>query len=271
MKEYKFDVAEQTEKCIAWIRDFFNKNGNASTRCVIGISGGKDSTVVAALLAKALGPSRVIGVMLPCGNQVDIADSKRVIDNLGIDSYEINIGPAYDALTEQMRVVSKNGEPFPSDGYSTNTPARLRMSALYGVAALVGNAMVANTCNRSEDCEGYSTLFGDSAGSFAPISHLTTEEVIAIGDYLGLPHELTHKTPTDGMSLNDDGSLKSDEDKLGFTYEEVNRVIRLGDEATPHFEEIVKKYKSSNFKLKLIQVEYYDPGLPDYFLEKYGI
>lgn len=271
MEKYFFDVAKQTENCIAWIKDFFIKSGNASTRAVIGISGGKDSTVVAALLAKALGPSRVIGVMLPCGNQVDIADSKKVIDNLGIDSYEINIGPAYDALTEQMRVVSKNGEPFPSDGYSTNTPARLRMSALYGVAALVGNAMVANTCNRSEDCEGYSTLFGDSAGSFAPISHLTTEEVIAIGDYLGLPHELTHKTPTDGMSINDDGSLKSDEDKLGFTYEEVNRVIRLGDESVPHFEEIVKKYKSSNFKLKLIQVEYYDPDLPDYFLGKYGI
>lgn len=262
MKEYKFDVAEQTEKCIAWIRDFFNKNGNASTRSVIGISGGKDSTVTAALLVKALGPSRVIGVMLPCGTQVDIADSKKVIDNLGIDSYEINIGPAYDALTEQMRVVSKNGEPFPNDGYSTNTPARLRMSTLYGVGAILGNCRVANTCQISENLNGYSTLWGDSCGDFAPIELFTTEEVIAIGDYLGLPHELTHKKPTDGMSLNDDGSLKGDEDKLGYSYEECNRLIRLGDTSVPHFEQIMKQYHQCHFKMELIHIPHYNPDLP---------
>ena len=271
MKDYYFDVAKQTESCVNWIRDWFNANGNASTRSVIGISGGKDSTVTAALLVKALGAQRVVGVMLPCGNQVDIADSKKVIENLGIDSYEINIGDTYKALTEQMRVVSKNGDAFPPDGYSTNTPARLRMAALYGVGAILGNCRIANTCNRSEDCEGYSTYGGDSFNDFAPINHLTTEEVIAIGDYLGLPHELTHKTPTDGMSVNADGSLKSDEDKLGFTYEEVNRVIRLGDTSVANFDEIVAKYKSSKFKLENIQLPYYDPELPDYFLENFGI
>lgn len=267
MKEYKFDVTEQTEKCIAWIRDFFNKNGNASTRSVIGISGGKDSTVVAALLAKALGPDRVIGVMLPCGNQVDIADSKKVIDNLGIDSYEINIGPAYDALTEQMRVVSKNGEPFPSDGYSTNTPARLRMSALYGVGAILGNCRVVNTGNLSEGVSFYYTIFGDHSGDFAPIELFTTEEVMAIGDYLGIPYELVHKKPSDGMSLKDDGTLKGDEEKLGYSYEEVNRLIRLGDESVPNFEKIMKQHNGSKFKEHLIHFPHYEPNLPNWFLK----
>ena len=265
MKEYKFDVAEQTEKCIAWIRDFFNKNGNASTRSVIGISGGKDSTVVAALLAKALGPSRVIGVMLPCGNQVDIADSKKVIDNLGIDSYEINIGPAYDALTEQMRVVSKNGEPFPSDGYSTNTPARLRMSALYGVGAILGNCRVVNTGNLSEGVQFYYTIYGDHSGDFAPIELFTTEEVMAIGDYLGIPYDLVHKAPSDGMSLREDGTLKSDEEKLGVSYSDINRVIRLGDENLESFETIMNNYNRSKFKEALIHFPHYEPDLPNYF------
>ena len=145
-----------------------------------------------------------------------------------------------------------------------NLPPRLRMSAIYAVSQSC-NGRVVNTCNLSEDWVGYSTRYGDSVGDFSPLSHFTVTEVKQIGKYLGLPINLVDKVPSDGLSG------KTDEDNLGFTYEEVNRVIRLGDETVPHFEEIVKKYKSSNFKLKLIQMEYYDPGLPDYFLEKYGI
>ena len=267
MEEYGFNLKEQTENCVAWIKEWFAKNGNESTKAIVGISGGKDSSVVAALLVEALGKDRVIGVMLPCGKQVDIADSKKLIEHLGITSYEVNIGDAYNALTEQLRSVSKNGGPFPTEMYSTNTPARIRMTTLYGVGAIIGNCRVANTCNRSEDVVGYATFYGDSAGDFAPINHFTTEEVIQIGDYLGLPRELTHKTPTDGMSLNDDGSLKSDESKLGCTYKEINNVIRLKDTTEPHFDDIVNKYNGSKFKLDILQIPYYDPKLPDYFIQ----
>lgn len=265
MKEYYFDVVKQTESCVNWIREWFNANGNAATRAVIGISGGKDSTVTAALLVKALGAHRVVGVMLPCGNQVDIADSKKVIENLGIDSYEINIGDTYKALTEQMRVVSKNGDAFPPDGYSTNTPARLRMAALYGVGAILGNCRVVNTGNLSEGVQFYYTIYGDHSGDFAPIEQFTTEEVMAIGDYLGMPYDLVHKTPSDGMSLKEDGTLKGDEEKLGVSYSDINRVIRLGDESLESFETIMNNYNRSKFKEVLIHFPHYEPDLPNYF------
>lgn len=261
MKGYVFDVEKQTENCIAWIRDWFEKNGNIATRAVVGISGGKDSTVTAALLAKALGPERVFGVLMPCGEQVDISDSYKVVENLGIPYTVKNIGKMYEAITEELRDLAPNGSTALPDTYSTNTPARCRMVTLYGVGAMLGNCRVVNTCQISENINGYSTLWGDSVGDFAPIEMFTTEEVIAIGDYLGVPYELTHKKPTDGMSLNDDGTLKGDEDKLGYSYEECNRLIRLGEKVS-HFDEIMKKYKSSKFKMELIHIPHYNPELP---------
>ena len=270
MKEYYFDVEKQTDACVAWIRDWFKNNGNDSTRAVIGISGGKDSTVTAALLCKALGVERVVGVLMPCGTQVDIADSQKVVKALGIKAYTVNIGETYNALTNAIRDVASNGTPFPTEQYSTNTPARLRMATLYGIGATIGNCRVVNTCNFSEDAVGYATYGGDGFNDFAPINHFTTEEVIAIGDYLGIPYELTHKKPTDGMSLNDDGTLKGDEDKLGFTYEEINKVIRFG-EKTKHYDDIVAKFKACRFKLDNIQLPFYNPDLPNYFLENFGI
>jgi len=138
------------------------------------------------------------------------------------------------------------------------------------VAAQVGFGLVVNTCNRSEDVVGYSTLFGDSAGTFSPVCKLTTEEVIAIGDALGVPRDLTHKLPTDGMSLNADGTLMGDEVKLGVTYHEINQIIRTG-EKTPNFDKVMKLYQRSNFKLDLIHMPGYDPGLRDYFLENFGL
>lgn len=264
LNKYHFDVAAQTTGCIKWIREWMKNNGNPSTRVIIGISGGKDSTVTAALLTEALGKERVIGVMLPCGNQVDIEDSKKVIEHLGIKSLEVNIGEVYDALTKAIRPVAENGSVFPTDAYTTNTPARIRMTTLYGIGAILGNCRVVNTCNLSENINGYATLWGDSVGDFAPIDLFTTEEIMAIGDYLGLPHGLVHKKPTDGMSLNDDGSLKGDEEKLGYSYEECNKIIRL-DERGEHFEHILKQYHSCRFKLELISIPHYDPELPVYY------
>lgn len=265
--EYNFDVEKYAKECIDWTREHVNAI-SPKAKIVIGISGGKDSSCCAAILCAALGKDRVLGVMMPNGKQVDIDDSKKVIAHLGIESMEININAAVTGLTDEIK--SKFAGAELNQGYLTNTPARIRMTTLFGIAAQLGDALVVNTCNRSEDVVGYSTLFGDSAGVFSPICKLTTEEVIAIGDYLGLPNELTHKTPTDGMSLNADGTLMGDEAKLGVTYHEINTVIRTG-EKTPNYEKVLSLYKRSNFKLDIIRMPGYDPKLYDYFAENYGL
>lgn len=265
--EYNFDVAKQAEQCVAWAREHVNAI-NPNAVAVIGISGGKDSSCVAAIMKAALGKERVLGILMPNGDQVDIDDSKSLVECLDIPSMEINIADAVKGLEGQI-VKQFPGQPL-NQGYLTNTPARIRMTTLFGVAAQINNGLVVNTCNRSEDVVGYSTLFGDSAGTFSPVCKLTTEEVIAIGDYLGLPENLTHKTPTDGMSLNTDGSLMGDEAKLGVTYHEINTIIRTG-EKTEHYDKVLGLYKRSKFKLDIIRMPGYQPGLYDYFNEEFGL
>lgn len=192
------------------IKDYFVKNGNKNTKAIIGISGGKDSTVAAALLVRALGPERVLGVLMPCGKQTDISDSYRVVETLGIPHIEVNIGQTMGYLTEAIPN-DLFGQNNPA--YFTNTPARLRMTTLYGVAALVGGRVI-NTGNASELYVGYTTKYGDLAGDFAILKNYYVRDVIAIGDALDeIPSELIHKTPGDGMSG------KTDEDNMGFTYE----------------------------------------------------
>ena len=210
---------KESEKVIQWIRDYFAENGKGC-KAVIGVSGGTDSSVVAALLVKALGKENVIGVMLPRGKQHDIDVSYQLVEYLGIPHYEINIDEPVSAL---KRLVGEafDRDPDEVDAYKTNTPARIRMSVLYGVSALVGGR-VANTCNLSEDYVGYSTKFGDAAGDFSPISSFTKTEVRELGRELGLPSIFVDKIPEDGMSG------KSDEEKLGFTYEVLDRYIRTG-------------------------------------------
>ena len=237
-----------TRNVVNWTKAILEKN--RQTKVVIGISGGKDSSVVAAICAKAIGPENVIGVMMPCGIQKDIGDSQKLIDFLGIKSTTVNIGNAFNDLCNAINL----GVELSYDT-KTNLPARLRMSTLYAVAQTVGG-FVANTCNLSEDTVGYATLYGDNAGSFAPISKLTTEEVMEIGDDLGLPFELVHKVPIDGLQP------KTDEDKLGFTYHEVNELIRKGIKG-PHFEKIMDMYRKNKFKLDIVRIPYFDPHLPN--------
>lgn len=237
-----------TRNCVNWTKAILEKN--RQTKVALGISGGKDSSVKAAICAKAIGPENVIGVMMPCGVQKDIADSQKLIDFLGIKSVTVNIGPAFETLCNSMNL----GVELSYDTL-TNLPARLRMSTLYAVAQTYG-AFVANTCNLSEDTVGYATLYGDNAGSFAALSKLTTEEVMEIGDDLGLPYELVHKVPIDGLQP------KTDEDKLGFTYHEVNELIRKGIKG-PHFEKIMDMYRKNKFKLDIVRIPCFDPHLPN--------
>ncbi len=234
-------MSKVREDVIRWIRDWFETNGKGCN-AVIGLSGGKDSTVVAALCAEALGKERVIGVLMPNGIQPDIEDSREVVKFLGIKYYEINIQRAVEGLSAELK---KAGIEI-SEQTRINLPPRIRMSTLYAVSQS-NNGRVANTCNLSEDWIGYSTRYGDAAGDFAPLGNLTVQEVRKLGAELGLPAHLVQKTPSDGLCG------KSDEDKIGFTYEVLDKYIRTGvckDAQTK--EKIDRMYKMNRFKLEPI-------------------
>jgi NAD+ synthase len=227
----------KTQDCINWIRDYFKDNPDG--KAIIGISGGKDSTIAAALCVEALGADRVIGVMMPNGVQSDIKDAVEVCQSLDIFSLEVNMENAYEDIRDAIgtallnkHTISPYEKVYSNNMIRTNLPARLRMATLYAVAALYPNSRVVNTCNRSEDYVGYSTKFGDAADDFSPLGNLTVREVLEVGDELGLPKHLVHKAPSDGMCG------KTDEDNLGFTYEQLDDYI-LGTGAVD--EEAVKK------------------------------
>ena len=209
-------------KIIDWIKEYFIKNG-PECKAVIGISGGKDSTVAAALLCKALGPNRVIAVQMPQGFQYDIDVSNEVIDYLEItEHYNINIGSAcqeiFLSLPNDIRIQPQ---------VTSNVPARVRMNILYAIAAS-RHGRVVNTCNRSEDYVGYSTKFGDAAGDFSILSNYTATEVKEIGIELGLPKNFIEKPPEDGLSG------LTDEETLGFSYDVLDNFLLNG--ITPPYE-----------------------------------
>ncbi len=235
-----FNVEKVTNECIAWIRDFFETNGR-DCNAIVGISGGKDSSVVAALCVAALGKERVIGVLMPQGEQHDIDCAHALVEHLDIKNYTVNIKAAveglYTALPEDMEI---------SNQARVNLPPRIRMATLYAVGQS-NNGRVANTCNLSEDYVGYSTRYGDAAGDFSPLSHLTVAEIKQIGSFLGLPDSLVNKTPIDGLCG------KTDEDNLGFTYAVLDKYIRTGvceDAVTK--QRIDTMHKNSRFKLELM-------------------
>lgn len=235
---------KESEKVIEWIKQYFKDNGK-DCNAIIGISGGCDSSVTAALLVKALGKDRVIGVLMPNGDQYDIDCSYQLVKFLDIKYYVININKPYLELTNEidtkLKIDSKS-----YDIYRTNTPSRLRMVTLYGISGLF-NGRVANTCNLSEDYVGYSTKFGDSAGDFSPISNFTKTEVRELGEELGLPKNLIYKVPEDGMSF------KSDEEKLGFTYEVLDKYIRTGEIDDLKIKEKIDKMHLANLhKIQLM-------------------
>ncbi|MBQ7325418.1 MAG: NAD(+) synthase [Clostridia bacterium] len=235
-----FDALKVKNDCVNWIREFFEKNGKGCN-AVLGISGGKDSSIVAALCVEALGKDRVIGVLMPCGVQHDIDCAYRVVNHLGIKHYVVNIQAAVEgvksAIPEELTL---------SEMSIVNLPPRIRMSTLYAVSQSC-NGRVANTCNLSEDWVGYSTRYGDSVGDFSPLSRLTVAEVKQIGYLLDLPRDLVDKIPIDGLCG------KTDEDNLGFTYAELDRYIRTGEIEDLAKKEIIdRKHRMNLFKLELM-------------------
>jgi len=244
-----FDAKRVKDGCVQWIRSWFEENG-PGCNAVIGISGGKDSSVVAALCVEALGRERVIGVTMPNGVQTDIADSIRLIEHLGIKRYDVNIGASFDALMAEVE--AKLGHEASSQTRINMAP-RLRMTALYAISQS-NNGRVANTCNLSEDWVGYSTRYGDAAGDFSPLGGLTVAEVVAVGKVLGLPVDLVEKTPSDGLCG------KTDEDNLGFTYAVLDRYIRTGVCEDPAAKALIdRKHVMNLFKLK--PIPHFEPEL----------
>ena len=237
----KRDYAKIGQDCIVWIREWFEKNGPASP-AVIGISGGKDSTTVAALCVKALGKDRVFGVLMPDGVQKDIDVSKRVVEYLGIRHAVIDIHNSVEAV--KASVASGVENPAFNTQSLTNIPPRIRMTTLYAVSQTM-NGRVSNNCNRSENYVGYSTIFGDAAGDFSPLANLTVAEIKEIGKALGLPSEFVEKVPADGLSD------RTDEDAFGFTYEQLDTLILTGFCENEEIQEKIEKRHAANlFKLR---------------------
>ena len=233
-----FDAVKVKDECVQWIRDFFEENG-PGCNAVLGISGGKDSSIAAALCVEALGKDRVIGVLMPCGEQHDIDMAYMLVNHLDIKHYVVNIKDAIEGLKGSM--------PLELSTQSlTNMPPRIRMTTLYAVSQSC-NGRVVNTCNLSEDWVGYSTRYGDAAGDFSPLCNLTVQEVKEIGRLLNLPDVLIDKVPIDGLCG------KTDEDNLGFTYAELDRYIRTGEiEDMAKKERIDTLHKRNLFKLQLM-------------------
>lgn len=247
-----FDAKKVKDQCVQWIRDWFEQNGKGCN-AVLGISGGKDSSVCAALCVEALGKERVIGVTMPNGVQPDIEDSNRLIRHLGIRHYCVNIGSSFEALMKEVE--ARLGHEA-SAQTRINMAPRLRMTALYAVSQS-NNGRVVNTCNLSEDWVGYSTRYGDAAGDFSPLGGLTVQEVVAIGKILGLPIDLVEKAPSDGLTG------KTDEDNLGFTYAELDRYIREGIiEDADKKANIDRRHRINLFKLRLMPA--FDPEIDCY-------
>lgn len=242
-----FDPSKATTATVEWIRDWFDRNGKGCN-AIIGISGGKDSSIVAALCVEALGKDRVIGVLMPNGEQSDIDMALMLVDHLGIRHHIINIASAFNGIVDEM----ENAGVEVSKDSIINLPPRLRMSTLYAVGQS-NNGRVINTCNLSEDWVGYSTRYGDSAGDMSPVCNFTTAEIRAMGRELGVPSVLIEKTPSDGLSG------MSDEEKLGFTYEVLDRYIRTGEIDDPATKERIDTLHERNlFKLRYMDCFKYE-------------
>lgn len=245
---HNFDAKAQLPGLLDWMRARMEDCGGATA--VVGISGGKDSSVVAALCREAYGAERVLGVLMPDGEQPDIDYSRALVELLGLPNRTLNIRAAVRGVLDEMERAGLEA----SRQTAVNLPSRVRMATLYAVAQSVERGVVVNTSNLSEDWVGYCTIYGDSAGAFSPLGMYTTEEVIALGRALGLPERFLVKPPSDGLTG------LTDEDNLGFSYHAVNEYVRTGVCDPAVRERIDAKHRASRFKFRTLPV--YHNGLP---------
>ena len=245
---YIFNAEHAANACVQWIRDWFWEKGE-ECYAVIGISGGKDSAVVAGLCKEALGPDRIIGVMLPDGIQSDINDSRKIIDLLGIHGVEYNIADTVNVMIANMKSLNRltcdfNITDIFTEQSTANLPSRIRMSALYLIAETF-NGRVSNNSNLSKNWIGNNIIYGNTAGDFNPISDFTISEVIEIGRVIGIPEKFLMKPSANGISGN------TDEERLGFTYAILDRYLRTGEIDDPKIKNLIDSMHERNqFKLE---------------------
>ena len=251
MSAYHFDAEAARDNLVGEIRRTAREQG--FDRVVLGISGGKDSTVTAALCARALGRENVYGIMLPDGVQKDISDSRRVCEALGIRRRVVNIGKMHEALRE---ATDQNGPYAGEDGFSVpfsrlsdiNVGPRLRMTVLRYIAQAIGGRL-AGTGNLSEITVGYCTKDGDTSCDFGVLGALTSVEVVAVGLTMPeLPRDLVEKTPADGLSG------RSDEENLGVSYRDIHRYIRLGTCGDAAVDEKIRQKEAANMHKRRMPV-----------------
>lgn len=236
------DYVEIKDRCVQWIRDWFDRNGSGCC-AVLGMSGGKDSTVAAALCAEALGPGRVVGVAMPADGQ-GLNGADEICRYLGIKYICVPIG---GIIREFSAIPEVSGADLVlSNQAEQNIPPRVRMTVLYAVSQSL-NGRVVNTCNLSEDWVGYATRWGDSVGDFSPLGDLVVQEIRGIGHAMGLPAKWVDKVPDDGLPHS-----CSDEQKFGFTYEVLDRYIRTGECDDPAVKEKIDGMHARNwFKMSM--------------------
>ncbi|MBM9602888.1 NAD(+) synthase [Desulfopila inferna] len=234
-----------TSQLIYWIKKMIVKTGG--NKAVIGISGGKDSSIVAALCVEALGKENVFGVLMPNGIQKDISYAHEICEHLMIKKIIAPIKSMVELYHHILSAIDKEIINEISNQTKLNLPPRVRMTLLYAIAQSIDSSRVINTSNLSEDWVGYATINGDTAGAFAPIGLFTTDEVIQIGRYLKIPEKFIIKPPEDGLTG------KTDEDVLGFSYNTLNKYIRDGKIDDPVAKnKIDKLHRESRFKFSPI-------------------
>ena len=211
------DYAREYERRVAWIRALVGRAHAGGV--VFGNSGGKDSALVGILCKAAC--ENTVGVLLPCGSKrnygADAADAKTLADAYGIETRTLDLSPTREALLAAL-----GGEEKMTDAARINLAPRLRMTALYAVAANEG-LLVAGTGNRSERYMGYYTKWGDGASDFNPIADLTAGEVFEFLEYLGAPRQIIDKAPSAGLF---DG--QTDEQEMGVSYAAIDEFILAG-------------------------------------------
>ena len=246
---YKFDVEKVFKQIENATLGFTEKVG--TKRVVLGISGGKDSSIIAWAMKKILGAKNVFGVMMPNGVQPDIADAEQVFAETGINKLEVNIGKAFEELFDEVKFEAEaavaSDESLNMTDTKINMPPRLRMTALFGVAQAV-NGIVLNTDNLEEICLGYYTIFGDGAGSFGPIRDLTVPEVLQLGKWLGVPDNLVYKTPGDGLQA------EGDEARMGISYAEMHEFLRKNGGSDEMKKKVIERYYKNKFKTDIVNI-----------------
>lgn len=251
--EYKFNAEEHLNKCVEWTRQWFEENGKGCN-AVIGMSGGKDSTIVAAILCLAIGCDRVIGVAMPDEGQ-GINDADKICEYLGIKFINMPIGP----ITERFKTSSENinDDNFKwSKQTEQNIPPRVRMTMLYAIAQTFKGRVIGTT-NLDERLTGYFTKFGDGlACDIEPIEMLTVSEILEMGELIGLPSKWLYKVPSADLP-----NTLTDEEELGFSYKDFDLYIRNNREnlSTDTINRIEERIRKNRFKLK--SIEHYEPEL----------